>query len=153
MTGTTGDRVSGISIIGGSSKEWENGDPTASEVRTNGVAAIRTRNLLGMELESVSFSLSGMAGSTLKHRVRRRGGPCGDGVEVGEAQVAGSIATVDCGLLLFGDGEGGVDVTDVVPVGDAVQVEEHRVKLGAQAKAAPLVPTEGKSCTAPVSST
>ena len=69
----------------------------------------------------------------------------GEGVEVGEAKVAGAIAAVGRRLPSIKKGEGGVDVADIVPVGDAVQVEVHRVELRAEAKAAFLLPSEGGS--------
>ena len=48
-----------------------------------------------------------------------------------EAKVAGAVGTVCGPLVAFDDGEGGVDVADIVPIRDAVEVEVERVQLGA----------------------
>ena len=60
----------------------------------------------------------------------------GEGVEVGEGEVAGAVGVVGLLFVAFDDGEGGVDVADGVAVGDAVEVEEEGVELGAEAEAA-----------------
>ena len=66
----------------------------------------------------------------------------GEGVEVGEAEVAGAVGAVGGAFLALDDGEGGVDVADGVAVGDAVEVEEEGVEFGADAEAAVFVPGE-----------
>ena len=65
------------------------------------------------------------------------------GVHIGEAEVAGAVFAVGGGFLASDDGEGRVDVADVVAVGNAVEVEEYGVELGAELQAAVVVPDEG----------
>ena len=66
----------------------------------------------------------------------------GQGVEPGEAQLARAVAAPGGPLLAGDDGEGGVDVADVVTVGEAVEVEEDGVELGPQVQPAVFVPHE-----------
>ena len=54
-------------------------------------------------------------------------------VHPGEAKLAGTVyAPIGSFLFAFDDGEGRVDIADVVAVSDAVEMEEHGVQLGAQ---------------------
>ena len=69
---------------------------------------------------------------------------CGQCVHPGEAKLAGTVYAPKGGFLFaFDDGEGRVNMADVVAVSDAVQMEEHGVKLGAQDQASVFVPGEG----------
>ena len=65
------------------------------------------------------------------------------GVHIGEAEVTGAVLAVGCGFLASDDGEGRVDVADVVAVGNAVEVEEYGVEFGAELQAVVVVPDEG----------
>ena len=64
------------------------------------------------------------------------------GVHIGEAEVAGAVFAVGSDFLASDDGEGRVDVEDVVAVGNAVEVEEYGVEFGAEQQAAVVVPDE-----------
>ena len=67
-------------------------------------------------------------------------------VHISEAEVAGAVIAVDGGFLASDDGEGRVDVADVVAVGNnAVEVEEYGVEFGAELQAAVVVPEKGSS--------
>ena len=46
-------------------------------------------------------------------------------VHISEAEVAGAVLAVGGGFLAFDDGEGRVDVADVVAVGSVVEVKEY----------------------------
>ena len=75
--------------------------------------------------------------SPLTHRIGLAGG---EGVHVGEAEIAGAVGAVGGEFLAFDDGEGGVDVAHVVAVGDAVEMEEEGIQLGAEVETPGFVP-------------
>ena len=59
-----------------------------------------------------------------------------------KAQVTGTVCPVPGLFIALDDGKGGVDVADVVPIPDAVEVEVESVQLGAQVEAALGIPAE-----------
>ncbi len=77
--------------------------------------------------------------------------PGQQGVDVSKAQVAAAIAAPFCRFLALDDGEGRIDVTDIVTalrcvggVEQPVDDEIERIGLGAKVEAAVFVPDEGR---------
>ena len=89
----------------------------------------------------------GEAGRLDRHDCLRVAG--GEGVHVGEDEVAGAVAA-ELGLVLAADyGEGAEDVAGVVPV-QAVEVEVEGVEAGPEVPALLLVPGERRARVAEV---
>ena len=77
-----------------------------------------------------------------RYRPPRRDGQTASALVHARHRSRERYASVHGLLVSFDDGEGGVDVADVVPIRHAVEVEVERVQLGAQVKAALGIPAE-----------
>ena len=78
------------------------------------------------------------------NRYLRLGVSSGEGVHVGEDEVAGAVAVEGGFVFLADDGEGVQHVLRVFP-GQAVEVEVERVEADAQVAAFFFVPDEGRA--------
>ena len=70
-------------------------------------------------------------------RVPRR-----QGVHVGQTEIAGTVTPIGILVLPLHNGEGGVDIAHIIPVGDAVKMEEQGIQLGPQVETTNFIPGE-----------
>ena len=68
----------------------------------------------------------------------------GEGVHPRERQIPGTVVAERGGILALDDGEGGVDVADVIAVCYSVEAEVDGIEFGPQVQAPVVVPREGR---------